>query len=63
LQMSREQAVQQVIEAVQPKKSPTFRKGRSGEWRNYFKEEHKQQFKQVTGDLLVQMGYEQDDNW
>jgi sulfotransferase 6B1 len=63
LQMSREQAVQQVIEAVQPKKSPTFRKGHSGEWRNYFKEEHKQQFKQVTGDLLVQMGYEQDDNW
>jgi hypothetical protein len=63
LQVSREQAMQRVIEAVQPKKSPTFRKGHSGEWRNYFKEEHRQQFKQVAGNLLVEMGYEQDESW
>jgi hypothetical protein len=61
--LQRDLAVQKVVEAIQPKKSPTFRKGRSGEWRNLFTDEHKQLFKQVTGDLLTRLGYEKDCEW
>lgn len=41
----------------------TFRKGQAGDWRNHFTEAHKQAFKESTGDLLVRLGYEQDDDW
>ena len=39
--------------------SPTFRKGRPGEWREVFTERHKELFEQAGGnDWLQQMGYE-----
>lgn len=41
----------------------TFRKGQIGGWREHFSEEHKQAFKSVAGSLLIDLGYEQDDNW
>jgi sulfotransferase 6B1 len=50
-------------DSINPGKSPTFRSGKTGEWKKYFKDEHKAIFKQVAGDLLVQLGYEKDDNW
>ncbi len=56
-------ALQKVVEAIQPQKSPTFRKGRSGEWQSLFTAEHKRLFKQVSGDLLIVLGYEQNDDW
>ncbi len=40
-----------------------YRKGRSGDWKPYFTPKAKQWFLDVTGDLLVRQGYEQDDNW
>ena len=40
-----------------------LRSGKPGEWRDVFGDDHKQKFKQSLGDLLVQMGYETDDNW
>ena len=49
--------------SINPKKSPTFRSGKTGEWKKHFKDEHKVIFKEVAGDLLVQLGYEKDDNW
>jgi hypothetical protein len=49
--------------SINPKKSPTFRSGKTGEWEKYFTDEHKKLFKEVAGDLLVKLGYEMDGNW
>jgi len=49
--------------SINPSRSPTFRSGKTGEWKRQFTEEHKQIFKNVAGDLLIRLGYEKDDNW
>lgn len=49
--------------SINPAKSPTFRAGKTGEWKKHFTEEHKELFKDVAGDLLVKLGYEKDGNW
>ena len=59
----REQALDILIEAIQPKKSHTFRSGKTGGWREFFTEEHKKLFKDVAGDLLVRLGYEKNNDW
>lgn len=59
----REQALSVLVEAIQPKKSHTFRSGKSGGWREFFTEEHRKLFKGVAGDLLVRLGYEKDNEW
>ena len=41
----------------------TFREGKIGSWKKYFTPEHKQAFKQVAGQLLIDLGYEKDLNW
>jgi hypothetical protein len=59
----REKALTILTEAIQPKKSHTFRSGKTGGWREYFTEEHKRLFKEVAGDLLVKLHYETNNNW
>ena len=59
----REQALSVLVEAIQPKKSHTFRSGKTGGWREFFTEEHKKLFKDVAGDLLVKLGYEKTNDW
>lgn len=59
----RERALSVLVEAIQPKKSRTFRSGKTGGWREHFTDEHKNLFKEVAGDLLVRLGYERDNNW
>ncbi|MBK8428171.1 MAG: sulfotransferase domain-containing protein [Lewinellaceae bacterium] len=49
--------------SINPKKSPTFRSGKTGEWKKYFTDEHKKIFKEVAGDLLVKLGYEKYNDW
>jgi len=49
--------------SINPKKSPTFRSGKTGEWKKHFTEEHKKIFKDVAGDLLIKLGYEKDNSW
>lgn len=49
--------------SINPTKSPTFRSGKTGEWRKYFTDEHKKIFKDVAGDLLMRLGYEKDNDW
>ena len=49
--------------SINPSKSPTFRSGKTGEWRKHFTDEHKKIFKDVAGDLLIRLGYEKDNNW
>lgn len=48
---------------IDPHKSHTFRQGQVGGWRNQFTPKHMAQFKEVAGDLLIQLGYEKDLNW
>lgn len=59
----REKALSTLVEAIQPKKSHTFRSGKTGGWREHFTEDHKQLFKDTAGDLLVKLGYEKNNNW
>jgi hypothetical protein len=59
----REKALEILIKAIQPKKSRTFRSGKTGGWRDHFTNEHRKLFKEVSGDLLVSLGYEKDNDW
>ncbi len=56
-------AVKILSDAIDPQSSPTFRSGRSGGWQEHFTPAHKDLFKQVAGDLLIRLGYEQDHDW
>lgn len=49
--------------SINPSRSPTFRSGKTGEWKQHFTSEHKRIFKDVAGDLLIRLGYERGDNW
>ena len=40
-----------------------YRKGTSGDWKNYFTETHKRLFKEQWGELLIYLGYEQNTDW
>ena len=58
------QAILDALESsIDPKRSPTFRSGKTGEWRKHFTDKHKRIFKDVAGDLLIRLGYEKDDHW
>ncbi len=59
----REQALEVLVDAIQPKKSHTFRSGKTGGWREFFTDEHKKLFKDVAGDLVVRLGYEKSNDW
>jgi len=59
----REQALSVLADAIQPKKSHTFRSGKTGGWREHFTEDHKKLFKAVAGDLLVRLDYETNNDW
>lgn len=63
LQTPRELILAALESSINPKRSPTFRSGKAGEWKKYFTEEHKKIFKDVAGDLLVRLGYEKDNDW
>jgi hypothetical protein len=53
-----------ILEAsIDPSRSPTFRTGKVGGWKERFTLEHKRLFKEVSGDLLLRLGYEKDNDW
>lgn len=60
---SRDKALSILVDAIQPKKSHTFRSGKTGGWTQHFTEEHKKLFKDVAGDLLIRLGYEKNNDW
>lgn len=41
----------------------TFREGQIGSWKKHFTEEHKKVFKEIAGQLLIDLNYESDLNW
>jgi len=49
--------------SINPSRSPTFRSGKTGEWKKFFTEEHKKIFKDAAGDLLIRLGYEKTKDW
>ncbi|ACB51554.1 hypothetical protein cce_2204 [Crocosphaera subtropica ATCC 51142] len=40
-----------------------YRKGVAGDWKNHFNDEHIKVFKKKYSNLLIKLGYENDDNW
>ena len=63
LQIPRETILESLEASINPARSPTFRSGKTGEWRTSFSEEHKKLFKEVAGDLLIRLGYEKSNGW
>ena len=63
LQSSRSLILDSLESAINPRKSSTFRSGKTGEWKKYFTEEHKKIFKDVAGNLLIKLGYEKNHDW
>jgi hypothetical protein len=63
LQTPRPVMLESLESAINPRRSPTFRSGKTGEWEKYFTDEHKRIFKDVAGDLLIRLGYEKNENW
>lgn len=59
----RTKAVEILLQSIKPFESPTFRSGVAGGWKKYFTPELTKLFKEVTGDLLIRLGYVQNQNW
>ena len=63
LRTRREWFLEALESSINPSHSPTFRSGKTGEWKKHFTGEHKRILKQIAGDLLVRLGYEKDHDW
>jgi hypothetical protein len=63
LRASRQLILDSLESAINPTKSPTFRSGKTGEWKKHFTDEHMKTFKDVAGDLLIRLGYEKNNDW
>jgi len=59
----RAQTIAALAAGIAPQKSGTFRKGQPGDWREHFTPANKARFKEVAGDLLAQLGYEEGEGW
>ena len=57
--LRREDAIEVLEKCIDPHRSPTFRSGKIGSWRDAFNQEHRRLFKQVSGSLLSQLEYEE----
>jgi hypothetical protein len=60
---SRPVLIKTVEASIAPERSRTFRSGKTGEWRKYFRDVHRAAFKQVAGKMLIELGYEKDLGW
>jgi hypothetical protein len=63
IEAPRELILESLESSINPSRSPTFRSGKTGEWKKYFTKENKHRFKNVAGDLLVKLGYERNNDW
>lgn len=59
----KEEWMRRMEQNINPSQSLTFRSGKIGDWRTEFDEEVKEAFKRVTGNRLIQLGYERDNLW
>lgn len=60
---SQSHAIEILSQSINPESSPTFRSGKIGSWKSNFNAQNKNTFKQITGDLLIRLGYEENTNW
>lgn len=63
---SRQIKTQFASKTLNPEESHTFKKGGKGSiggWKNVFNESHKEEFKKVAGQTLIDLGYEQNFSW
>ncbi len=58
-----DEKIAQMAEKLFFRNSRTFRKGKIGDWQNWFNTKHKQVFKDVAGETLIKFGYENGYNW
>jgi hypothetical protein len=58
-----EATLNEIAQRIFQRSSTTFRKGMIGDWRNHFTAEHKAAFKRQAGELLLELGYEDDLSW
>ncbi len=58
-----DEAVGLLASQMSPRKSATFRRGKSGTWKEHFTDHNKAEFKAIAGDLLIRLGYEKDMEW
>lgn len=63
LKVGRDESVRAMMANVNPGKSGTFRKGQPGNWKEHFTQKNIEHFKEITGDLVVRLGYEKDMEW
>jgi hypothetical protein len=63
LNVSHTQAISSLNHDMSPTRSATFRSGKSGSWEDYFSEENKRLFKEIAGQLLIDLGYERSNDW
>ncbi len=63
LQTPRQLILDSLESSINPSRSPTFRSGKTREWKKYFTDEHTKIFKDVAGELLIRLGYEKDALW
>jgi hypothetical protein len=59
----KESAIEKLANRASPRKSGTFRKGQPGEWREHFTPGNVRRFKDAAGELVVRLGYEEDEEW
>jgi hypothetical protein len=63
LQTPSELILESLESSINPSRSPTFRSGKTGDWKKYFTAEHKRIFKVIAGDLLIRLGYAENNDW
>lgn len=63
LSQSLEEAIRVLERHIQPQRSPTFRKGGAGGWREAFTPHHKRLFKEYCPGFVTRLGYEKDEDW
>jgi len=55
--------VNKIANEIYNPRSTTFRKGVIGDFRSHFADKHKDAFKTIACDLLIELGYETSDDW
>jgi hypothetical protein len=58
-----EELIEHLNNAMAPELSRTYRSGKTGGWRDHFTPRNVAQFKEVAGELLIEMGYAHDETW
>jgi len=61
--VKRDEALRILSKSIDPQRSPTFRSGKAGGWREKFSPENTRLFKDIAGDLLIRLGSEQNNDW